>query len=138
KLGWYTSHTTRPILIANAKKILLEKIGQGREVSGLLIKSKPLVEEMKTFTTGELNGRPEAASGCYDDRCFGAFITWIAIAQETYGPNEKELESFAATPIGRPKTPSQIDPDEVLRTVMGWGDSGRSLQSIWDGDDYYG
>lgn len=133
KLGWYTSHVTRPILIANAKKIFIE-IARHPDDMKRLIKSRALIDELKTFTIAD-DGKPQAAHGCFDDRCMSWFITLMCIAQETYGMSEAQLGKFqAVTERGQEDKLPARDVDDILREVMGWAGhaTNKGLANIWE------
>lgn len=137
KLGWSTNTSTRPSLIANGKRLFLEKHRQGEESYSMFIKSKGLVQELRSFVTGP-GGKPQAAPGKFDDRVMAWLIALIVIFQELYGTVAKEdgalpAPAYAAQGTGdvssKPKM-SQVMED-ILEGGRGWAKS----TGLFYGDD---
>lgn len=74
-LGFKTTRVTRPLILGQLQKIVLENVIQ--------INDRETLEEMLTFTRNE-RGRVEAESGCHDDLVMGLAISfYIRIQQST-------------------------------------------------------
>jgi len=93
KLGWQTNPTTRPLMLALAKR-LVEDLARGKLFNPGIIKSQALVDEMRTFVVQELDGKAEAAPGCQDDRVMAWAICCIVASQETYGSTNDILSMY--------------------------------------------
>ena len=87
--GWATTSATRePMLMALA--------GQAVRDVGMVIQSKGLIDEMRSFVWME-NGKMDHNPGCYSDRIFAAGIAWyvsreIAAHTQYAKPKLKEIE----------------------------------------------
>lgn len=62
-VGWDTNVQTRPLLLAEAKRIFRERQGDKD-----FIPSKALLDEIKTFVVKDFTGRGAAANNAHDDR----------------------------------------------------------------------
>lgn len=128
QLGWSTNTTSRPVMISNTKRIFLERAKGGNDVMSRFIKSKFLIQELRTFVTGP-SGKPAAAKGKFDDRCMAFFITLIAIFHELYGTVAKE-DGLLPTPAYTSNNVDTLNPrmDEVMADILdggkGWARGG--------------
>lgn len=61
KMGWYTNSLTRQTLVDDIARFVREDI--------IYIPDEETIDEMTTFIIGK-NGKPQAQSGCKDDRVF--------------------------------------------------------------------
>lgn len=84
RLGWDTNISSRPIMVTEAKRIFKEQ-AKYPETMGMFLPSKALCDELRTFKVSGLSGKPQADSGCHDDRVMAWCITLICILQEEYG-----------------------------------------------------
>lgn len=105
RLGFKTTSITRPLILGQLQKIVLEEIDK--------INDKDTLEEMLTFVRNE-KGRAEAQEGCHDDLVMGLAISYYI----------REQQSFKLLPAPKPVI-QEIDysPFEV-----------RSRQQIRDDD----
>jgi len=123
KMGWSTNIGSRPQLIINAKRIFLERYRTGGERMSELIRSKSLVDELRTYITGP-TGKPEAANGCHDDRVMAWFITLIAIFHELYNTIAKEDGNLPGPILSSGFEAINPRMDDVLEAILdpprGW------------------
>ena len=66
ELGWHTSSTSRPTLIAAGKKYLREGL--------LQLKDREAMGELRTFVKDSKSGKEQAAEGSNDDYCMTVLI----------------------------------------------------------------
>lgn len=131
KLGWQTNSTTRPLMLALAKR-LVEDLARGRLFNPGMIKSTALVDEMRTFVVQEIDGKAEAASGCQDDRVMAWAICCMVASQETYGSTndilsmykkkDDSLQSRQEISYANP-----IDPRDAIAALIDNSDSGWAM-----------
>lgn len=117
RLGWSTNSQSRPIMIAESKRLFKER-ARYPESMGAFIPSRALIDELRTFTVDNLAGRPAASNGCHDDRCMAWFITMICILQEEYGMLSDDARTN--TP-GGPQETSKSDNrkmEDIMSDVM--------------------
>lgn len=124
KMGWSTNTATRPGLVANAKRIFLERYRQGSSKMKELVKSQMLINELRTYINGR-NGKPEAAPGCHDDRVMAWFITLVAAMHEVYNTIATE-DGALPDAIASPSLDRNPRMEDVMETVLEWA-SGESL-----------
>ena len=92
-LGFKTTSITRPLILAQLQKIVLEEIDK--------INDKDTLEEMLIFVRNE-KGRPEAQEGGHDDLVMGLAISYYIREQQTFNlleeytsqPRELNFEPF--------------------------------------------
>jgi hypothetical protein len=82
KLGWQTNTQSRPLMLQLAKRIV-DDVARDKVLTRGVIKSRFLVDEMKTFVVDELDGTPAADIGCSDDRVMAWAIALIVAYQES-------------------------------------------------------
>ena len=75
RLGFKTTSVTRPLILGQLQKIVLEEIDK--------INDKDTLEEMLTFVRNE-KGRAEAQEGCHDDLVMGLAISYYIREQQTF------------------------------------------------------
>lgn len=75
RYGFKTTAITRPLILADLQKIVLEEIEK--------LEDKETLEEMLTFVRNE-KGRPEAQENAHDDLVMGLAITYYIRAQQTF------------------------------------------------------
>lgn len=75
RFGFKTTSITRPLILAQLQKIVLEEINK--------INDKDTLEEMLIFVRNE-KGRPEAQEGGHDDLVMGLAITYYIREQQTF------------------------------------------------------
>lgn len=84
KLGWQTNTQSRPLMLQLAKRIV-DDTARDRIMTKGVIKSRMLLDEMKTFVVDELDGTPAGDVGCQDDRVMAWAIALIVAYQESQG-----------------------------------------------------
>lgn len=82
--GWWTSQTSRRNMLALLARIVEEVAREGTEITSML-RSRGLINEMRSFVENPERGAPEAASGAQDDRIMAAAIAYYVAAQEGKG-----------------------------------------------------
>lgn len=123
KLGWQTNSQSRPLMLALGKR-LIEDLARGKLFNHNMIKSKALVDEMRTFVVQELDGKAEAAPGCFDDRVMTWLIAVMVASQETYGSANDILSLYKGGKDNNlsnqdiPGYNSTIDPTDVVSRLM--------------------
>lgn len=85
RLGFKTTSITRPLILGQLQRIVLEEIDR--------INDRDTLEEMLTFVRNE-RGRAEAQEGCHDDLVMGLAISYYI----------REQQSFKLLPKEMPKT----------------------------------
>lgn len=75
RLGFKTTSITRPLILGQLQKIVLEEIDK--------INDKDTLEEMLTFVRNE-RGRAEAQEGCHDDLVMGLAIAYYIREQQSF------------------------------------------------------
>lgn len=80
-LGFKTTSITRPLILAQLQKIVLEEIDK--------INDKDTLEEMLIFVRNE-KGRPEAQEGGHDDLVMGLAITYYIREQQSFNLIESD------------------------------------------------
>lgn len=83
RLGFRTTSITRPLILGELQKIVLEEIDK--------INDKDTLEEMLTFVRNE-RGRAEAQEGCHDDLVMGLAITYYIRSQQSFEVIKKQKE----------------------------------------------
>jgi hypothetical protein len=131
KLGWQTNSTTRPLMLALAKR-LIEDLARGRLFNPKMIKSAALVDEMRTFVVQEIDGKAEAAPGCQDDRVMAWAICCMVASQETYGSTNDILSMYnkkddSLQSQQEIRYPNSIDPRDAIAALMDNSDNGWAM-----------
>lgn len=75
RLGFKTTSITRPLILGQLQKIVLEEVDK--------INDRDTLEEMLIFVRNE-KGRPEAQEGGHDDLVMGLAITYYIREQQTF------------------------------------------------------
>ena len=75
RLGFKTTSVTRPLILGQLQKIVLEEVDK--------INDRDTLEEMLIFVRNE-KGRPEAQEGGHDDLVMGLAITYYIREQQTF------------------------------------------------------
>lgn len=128
KLGWQTNHASRPLMLQLAKR-LVDDIARDKILTKGIIKSRWLLDEMKTFVTNDIDGTPEGAPGCQDDRVMAWAIALIVSYQEAFGtakdifslyknakPEQEQLIWDASSDFNGA---NRLDPGEVISRLIG-------------------
>lgn len=125
RLGWSTSSQTRPMIIANAKRLFRER-SRYPETMGQFIQSKALLDELRTFVL-DSKGKPGAASGCHDDRVMAWMITLGCCLLENYGMLVDDSSDIPVNVLSQQEAPliqqarSMEDiTDELMSERRGW------------------
>lgn len=75
RLGFKTTSITRPLILAELQKIVLEEVDK--------LNDKDTLEEMLVFVRNE-KGRAEAKEGCHDDLVMGLAIAYYIRSQQSF------------------------------------------------------
>lgn len=128
KLGWQTNFQSRELMLALAKRII-EDLAKDRVMNKNIIKSKYLLDEMRTFVYNETSGKPEASGRCNDDRVMSWSIAIQVAAIETQGSDHDILSLYksvsserSATPLFDTSDPNynpKLDPMDVIEKLEG-------------------
>ncbi len=129
KLGWQTNSSSRPLMLQLGKR-LVDDIARDRVLVRGIIKSKMLLDEMKTFVSNEIDGSPEAAPGCQDDRVMAWCIALIVAYQENFGAGKDIFTLYKGSGDDSGQQASvgnyafegydtRMDPSEVINRLEG-------------------
>lgn len=86
RLGFKTTSITRPLILGQLQKIVLEEIDK--------INDKDVLEEMLTFVRNE-KGRAEAQEGCHDDLIMGLAISYYIREQQSFKLQSRNIKVAA-------------------------------------------
>jgi hypothetical protein len=100
RIGWFTTGTTRPQMLAELKRMVVDA-ARGSFVNCGLFKDKYLLKEMGSFAFNPNTYRPEAMPGAKDDRVMALAICHLVASQETYGGTMDLYSNYArmASPL---------------------------------------
>lgn len=84
KLGWYTGTKSRGLMLALLSRVVEEAFNDNVLCSGTM-RSIGVLNEMRTFLDDPVTGKPQAQSGCHDDRIIALAIAWMVAQFETRG-----------------------------------------------------
>lgn len=110
KLGFRTTSTSRPRILAQLQTIVLEEIDK--------IPDKDTLKEMLTFIKNE-KGRPEAQEGYHDDLVMGLAITY----------DIREQQTFNLLPVDEHK-PRELSFESTFEIKESSGDFGSRIEII--------
>ena len=122
----------RPVhLCFQLGKRIVDDVAKDRVLVKGIIKSRKLLDEMKTFVTNEVDGTPEASGTCQDDRVMAWCIALIVAYQEGFGsgrdiyslykgskPDENQ-QSYDFGNQGYDMSQYKMDPSEVITRLEG-------------------
>lgn len=111
KLGFRTTSTSRPRILAQLQTIVLEEIDK--------IPDKDTLKEMLTFIKNE-KGRPEAQEGYHDDLVMG-----LAIAYDI-----REQQTFNLLPPTEEHRPKELSFESTFEIKESSGDFGSRIEII--------
>lgn len=133
KLGWQTNSTSRPLMLQLGKRIVAD-VAKDRIMTKGIIKSRMLVDEMKTFVVNELDGSPEATAGSQDDRVMAWCIALIVAYQEGFGMGRDIFtlyKGYEGNELPIPENNNQgydmqmrLDPSDVISRLIGENEYG--------------
>lgn len=83
-LGWTTNSWSRPLILAEMRK-MVQDCAKGRFSDPGLFKDRALIKEFRSFHVNPENGRPEAALDSYDDRIIALSIAHRIAGDEVLG-----------------------------------------------------
>jgi hypothetical protein len=126
-LAWQTNTTSRPTMLALAKK-LVEDLANDRLRAPGLLKSRELVNEMGTFASNDY-GKPEAINNANDDRVMAWAIAVEVARQEIHGTERDILSIYKRG--GSENLPPVMD---MSKTLTDPKDVIRNFQDMWDKD----
>lgn len=113
KLGWWTNSRTRDKMLSAFRQLFVDCFNE-RVMLRNVFRDKSLINEMKTFGTNERSGRPQAASGCSDDRVIALAIAHQVACDETAGGRDDILQAYHPLQ-GPPRAP--IDPKQQQKQI---------------------
>lgn len=108
RLGWSTNSQSRPIMISEGKRLFKDR-AKWPDTMGLFIRSKALVDELRTFVVSGMANRPSASSGCHDDRVMAWLITLICTLQEEFGTIGDETQKGSSGSTEKNRNPRMED-----------------------------
>jgi len=126
KLGWWTSHRTRPMMLGELRKIFMDCIN-GRLPATNVFRDVSLISEMRTFVPDVNSDIPRALNGCYDDRVIGLAIAHQAAADESYCTDKDLIHSYhkfaAQKPDDQKNHVQRVKPNEAVKNMFALGGS---------------
>lgn len=128
KAGWYTSNVSRNMMLSLMSRVV-EGAGDGAPSLSGAIRSKGWLKEARTFIQNANTGKPEAQTGCHDDRIIALAICWMVAQIETKGWKEDIISVLRPTQLTEADSglilAKNMTVDEVLQQINNQMDNWR-------------